>query len=513
MEEEDDNFLDGVIEFGDGRQYKIDNAEPQDISTSAAYGDGSDLKGLPTVPVAKEDRFVDDFDRSWPKSKDSPVSASRDVPPASAHSASPSVSPVISHAAQSPLDSSRVLFNERSNRLEPYSQTHRPGPAQFGGKRSNYHEANGEPPRGPRDGPHNIQVLQKPPADFSRNRRFSGGNGGFAPPASNGYVGGHRDNRRDGPPPSPRMRDLPPHAVEGNFHDKGRRTSMGPPPVPSHALQKDGGSRQLPPHLSQVSPRNGPRRLPSGESRMPLSEPPLSAGLTSGNSTRMPPPHSPALSHASLSMLSPIAGPNATLPLSAPELDEARKDVMQTAAARAKARRQQEEEEREAQKERARRKAAELEEKMKAAEAEKQKQKDADEAAKTAKVNLLSMDVNVLLTFLFRRKKLSPSSKMPSRASKYHQLLSQCNGNPVNHLSSGHLSWTHQLHLPTPLDREHLVGQAHYLDYHLPLFLLQRRQNRGELGQTLFNRQWFNQSLLQRHPNISKLALRPQPPS
>jgi hypothetical protein len=49
------------------------------------------------------------------------------------------------------------------------------------------------------------------------------------------------------------------------------------------------------------------------------------------------------------------------------DLDEVRKDVMQSAAARAKQRRQQEEEEREKDKERARRKAAKLEEKMKSA--------------------------------------------------------------------------------------------------------------------------------------------------
>ena len=64
-------------------------------------------------------------------------------------------------------------------------------------------------------------------------------------------------------------------------------------------------------------------------------------------------------------MLSPIT-PSLPLPGLVHDLEELKKDVMQSAAARAKQRRQQEEEEREAQKDRARRKAAELEVKMKA---------------------------------------------------------------------------------------------------------------------------------------------------
>jgi sRNA-binding protein len=75
------------------------------------------------------------------------------------------------------------------------------------------------------------------------------------------------------------------------------------------------------------------------------------------------------------------------------DLDEVRKDVMLTSAARAKARRQQEEEEREKEKERARRKAAEIEERINAAEAEKAakiKAKEAEEAAQAQVSNTKS---------------------------------------------------------------------------------------------------------------------------
>jgi len=119
MEEDDDNFLDGVIEFGDGRQYKIDTTQPTDSPPieSTSYREMKPSDGATdNEPVRKEDRFVDDFDRSWPRTKPSPSSSSKDPHTAtSPSSASPSL--------HSPQDSSRVLFNERSNRLEPYSST------------------------------------------------------------------------------------------------------------------------------------------------------------------------------------------------------------------------------------------------------------------------------------------------------------------------------------------------------------------------------------------------------
>ncbi|KAJ3500314.1 hypothetical protein NLJ89_g9855 [Agrocybe chaxingu] len=171
-----------------------------------------------------------------------------------------------------------------------------------------------------------------------------------------------------------------------DFNDRGRKSTMGPPPLPLHARHPQDGGRQLPPHLSQTSPRAPQRRLSSRDSGYQPSEPPLSAGLPPSASSKIP-PQSPALSHKSL--ISPASAVSA-LPLSAPELDEVRKDVMHTAAARAKQRRLEEEQERESQKERARRKAAELEAKMKADEEAKfAKEKEAiaviEEAVKNVK--------------------------------------------------------------------------------------------------------------------------------
>lgn len=390
MEEDDDNFLGGVIEFGDGRQYKVeaaDDAPPSPQNASPGKPDPRQrrvppLKDPGLTSVSKEERFVDDFDRSWPKSRNSPVSSTRDANlPSMAHNRgpSPSLSPVISHQ-HSPQDSSRVLFNERSNRMEPYTRT---GQSNYPSKRSSYqeHPSTSADPRSARESSfasqNNIQLLQKPGDVVPRPRGFSGGSAGGFGSGPHGFTG---DKQREGPPPSPRMsrdhfsstpsttaRDREPNA------DRGRRSNMGPPVVPTHALVRplQEGVRQLPPHLTQVSPNIRPRRLSSRDSSQP------------GRAPASHPSHSPALSHASLSVASPVGIPQVTLPqLSAPELDEARSSVMQSAAARAKQRRQQEEEEREAQKERARRKAIELEEKMKAADVEKARQKEAQAAVK-----------------------------------------------------------------------------------------------------------------------------------
>src|ERR1700691_5853579 len=133
MEEDDDNFLDGVIEFGDGRQYKIHPADAPAQPTALPGSTQHDVRSspqageTPLAPVSKEERFADDYDRSWPRSKTSPAIPHREPLP---HQPIPP-SPSSSQATHSPQDASRVLFNERSNKLEPYSSahpSHRPAP-------------------------------------------------------------------------------------------------------------------------------------------------------------------------------------------------------------------------------------------------------------------------------------------------------------------------------------------------------------------------------------------------
>lgn len=113
MEEDDnDDFLGGVIEFGDGRQYKIQVSDGGKGESKPHEDSGGE------VVVSKQDRFVDDFDRSWPKSRPEQNSESGRLSRASEASSNFSV-----HSPVSNRDTAhnKLLFNERSNRMEPFS--------------------------------------------------------------------------------------------------------------------------------------------------------------------------------------------------------------------------------------------------------------------------------------------------------------------------------------------------------------------------------------------------------
>ncbi|KAF4572667.1 hypothetical protein EYR36_007177 [Pleurotus pulmonarius] len=384
MEEDDDNFLDGVIEFNDGRQYKIEssasaNSPPRPASRGSS-GNWHSRKPSGEAPVTKEERFAEDFDRSWPRSKPSPSNSSRGLPSAT-HHAPPSAlaSPILSQNHHSPTESSRVLFNERSNRLEPYSAGNsgfRPAHDQpHSSKRSDYSTSPSDFRRGRDLPPHasgNVQLLQKQGGDYhspASNRNFTRRDSTTRDPTSSSHPPLRSPRISDSFSGSQmRERDTPPE-------QRGRRFSnMGPPPVPLHARDAEG--RQLPPHLSQASPKAPIQRLPS---RDRYSQPPTSA-------KRPPslPSQSPVLSHASpastsgTAILPPILAP--------PEIDNLRKDLMHDAAERAKQRRQAEEAEREKERERAHQKAAQIEERLKAAEMASQAAKETPPPVKESEV-------------------------------------------------------------------------------------------------------------------------------
>ncbi|KAI0271562.1 hypothetical protein BC834DRAFT_450205 [Gloeopeniophorella convolvens] len=341
-EDSDDDFLDRVIEFGDGRQYQVQPVDaPQSghDSSTAANATPEVSSNLPQLPLAaaqvtKEDRFADDFDRSWPRS----ASLSSNIRPRAGQPGGASTS---STASLSPQEASRVLFNERSNRLEPWS--HRPGPP------------DGRPGR---DAPphHNVQLLQKQ---------------GFDRP---------REVRRD---------TVSSQGIDDRHWDRGRRASNA---TTTHSVLSGGRDssreslRQLPPHLSpnpQSLPPLHTHQLPFAH-RPPSQQGSGREGWRHGRSPEQS-PVIPSPSDAGSHAMSPsVASVLATSPqvsnVPLADIELARKAAMHSAAERAKLRRQQEEEEREKERERARRKAAELEEKMKPAEQEKAKETPADKA-------------------------------------------------------------------------------------------------------------------------------------
>lgn len=136
MEEDNDDFLGGVIEFGDGRQYQIQPVDvpqtTQDSSAPAPEASSQDPQSTSALAgINKEDRFSDDYDRSWPRSAAlSPNIRPRVGPPAGTSTSS--------NSSLSPQEASRVLFNERSNRREPWSSNNRNAPP---GKLLAYFEA------------------------------------------------------------------------------------------------------------------------------------------------------------------------------------------------------------------------------------------------------------------------------------------------------------------------------------------------------------------------------------
>jgi len=331
MEEDDDNFLAEVIDFGDGRQYTVQHtsddskAVPTERSSEAGGDQGTDPADAPSPPVRKEDRFRDDFDRSWPPSKPH-------LPPASSDSG-PNV-----HSPLSPNGSSKVLFNERSNRLEPYSGRPSPHP----GRRGNRDAQSPVEPRGGRDlPPHTPQLLQKHEPLSQRQRRP----GNVEPPRLDTSVIVMKDGKsgwREGHSPSSSIASSHPSSiVHGHTRRWSRDEGPGRPPSMSNGRTS---SRDF------VRPPQSLTMSPSSPSRSPqvLRE------------ERLPQTHSPSLSTRSLS--------SSAQPLMTPAVDddEVRQVAMHNAAERARIRRQQEEQEREKEKERARKKAEELAAKMEA---------------------------------------------------------------------------------------------------------------------------------------------------
>ena len=336
--EEDDNFFDSVVEFGDGRRYEVETVpspakaptpptqhRKSTINPAAKDTQATARRDLPPVdiPVRKEERFADDFDRSWPRTSPSLSSVSAHqgatFPPPSPKSPTTS-------AHLSGSESSRVLFNERSNRLEPYNNAHRPGPPKRGSEM--LAEFRHPPPTSS-----NVQVLQKP---FDRSRPQANGGPGpqhDAPNLRRGYS-----QAAAGPPTEPRGRNM---------------SSMGPPPLPGLTGRGPPRDGPTPRQAWSAQPNAFSGRVPSRDSRHPPVPP------SSSNASIRLPSQSPNLSHASAAGTSSRAE-QIILPPNT-DIDELRKDVMQTAAARAKQRRQEEELEREKERERAKLKAAEIE--------------------------------------------------------------------------------------------------------------------------------------------------------
>ncbi|KAL5495599.1 hypothetical protein ACEPAI_1062 [Sanghuangporus weigelae] len=379
MEEEDnDDFLGDVIEFGDGRQYTIHVSED-------AKGDAKGLEN--EGPISKEERFVDDFDRSWPKSR---TESSRDE--LSQHGRASRSETSSNFSAHSPVSirdgmQSRVLFNERSNRMEPiasgrpvtssYGPSRGPqifrdrsdGSVKFHGNRierdapphtafQRPHESPWSHPQGPDQHARDLRELKaESPSSYlhgehhdriGRSEWSSGRSRGGPSPNGQAFSSRERSASRSvNGAPSIASSDGHSSRYAPSIRDQHRGPSS-----PGHFRDMD---RQLAPHLAHprsfAHPENSPDTR-TGVHRQQASE----AGSIREQDQPQQGSDSPA--HDAMATLIP---PN--------DMEALRKAYLAESAERAKKRRQQEEEERMKAQERARKKAAELEARMVAAKA------------------------------------------------------------------------------------------------------------------------------------------------
>jgi serine/arginine repetitive matrix protein 2 len=319
---EDDSFLDGVLEFGDGKQYTVTP------SLQTAFQLGAPAVSEPDAPPgpAPKEVSADDFDRSWPQSSHAAQhnQRNRDLPP---HTTAPSGSAT-----------PRTLFNERSNRMEPVpaSKTVIPNrwkeedaPQGFMKRGNSVSHSGVERSLPPHMSQSGMQVLRKPPVVNEAS-----------PMEENVAIASPRASTQ----PALSSRHEPPH-----FNKQSSET-------PAHSLVRPNLDTR--PSASEP-PRPAPRRPdlpPPRPSRQPSDSFPK---VTSGRSVA-------AASSTTTDVASKDPPPESRLQIQTPaepvlSYEEASKTMMQISAERARQRRQMEEEERIKAQERARQKAADLE--------------------------------------------------------------------------------------------------------------------------------------------------------
>ena len=421
-----DDFLGGaVIDFGDGKQYTVASPEVPQANTT------SDSTGAIPTSATSQDRLGIDFDRSWPPRPSAGAPPPRELP---------STSPT-SHIANAHTDG-KGLFNERSNRVEPYSRESRfpqrstsglyPHPPGKGGFRE-------PPPHGHRE--------QETPGRFGGDREFppherDRDTHGSRRPSYADRERDHRERnsyRRDddhfngrgrmGPPPPAGRGDYHPHGHPPGYQTwdnrsttgrsrRGSQASSTAPTAPYAASVRDhsrestrrnrsretnAGDRQMPPHIQRGRSSVGPVTSPSALNARPGSwrtSPTVPTRQPSGSAAGSYGHSSSAGSYTGRGRLNsdvssrdtnePTAGPSSNQSLHAVPLipalgdpgvdpDIMHKTAMAEAAERARKRRQEEEEAREKERERARKKAEEIEAHMKAKEEEERKRRQAEE--------------------------------------------------------------------------------------------------------------------------------------
>lgn len=375
MEDESNDFLGEVIDFGDGKTYTV---PPEEEEESAA------------APVSKETRFGDDYDRSWPRTR-APASDLEGSPPSQSvpqHSRFP---PTHSFTSRHPPGDGRVLFNERSNRLEPARPstsalipppsvtTHHHGPPyahvplKSGVRRNSALSASERPKVGAAREPSHAR--DPPPHAVSgvsseaRGRRPSDAHSIHSPTERRSSFLHEEERPRMGSiGQKGRLSDESASGLHGMARESSRdsRLASGERQPWGTALQRTASQRTTtdPLHTSETTTIPGfvapvsYNKAASVSSDNGMGVPVLSPSHHSG---ALPTISSPQALPSTLLSVPTGSSEVSTLPIVPAVLNEEREKFMKQAAERARRRKLEEETAREEARERARKKAAELE--------------------------------------------------------------------------------------------------------------------------------------------------------
>ncbi|KAG9104944.1 hypothetical protein FRC06_005011 [Ceratobasidium sp. 370] len=372
MEDESNDFLGEVIDFGDGKTYTVPPEEEENAATT----------------VSKETRFGDDYDRSWPRTRP-PVSdtdGAHGGQLASQHSRFP---PTHGLPPRQPAGDGRVLFNERSNRLEParvppsthalvpsgsshfHGPPHAHVPRGGTGRRNSALSASERPKMGTlRDLPPHAR--DPPPhavpgaAWENRARRPSDTHSTHSPvERRSSFLHDEEHPRIGSMAPRGRMGDESGSAFHGLRRETSRdsRVSVGERQPWGLALQRTTSQRTTTDSSHALEPATAP---------WPHSDQ-IASSVSSDNATRrslLSPSHQagtlPTIPSPQAPLTTMPAGPtgpaeSSPLPIPPAAPNDERGEFMKQAAERARRRKAEEEAMREEARERARKKAAELE--------------------------------------------------------------------------------------------------------------------------------------------------------
>jgi hypothetical protein len=259
---------------------------------------------MPDVPVAKSERFAEDFDRSWPPR--------RPIPPAA-----------IPAAGLPNRPDDKVLFNASLNKLETRTQIIKPPPLP---QPTRVMTRPGPPPAGARS----LNRLASTSMQDQATENAAGGSGRMLPPHMAGRVRPLETGADESKSATPIAPASGARQAWGSHREIDR-------PVPPNLSER----KELPPQSSAFATATSP--IPP-TTNLPLQHPIPQISRMLPNA---PPPSIPSQASAPLNIN-----------------NDSQSQEMHTAAEKARLRRLAEEAEREAAAERARRKAKELEERL-----------------------------------------------------------------------------------------------------------------------------------------------------